>query len=229
MLDQLRRLDQDLGRFLDQLLARVPATWVVLTADHGAADFPERRVAQGLPGRRLDPTAWLAGVNETLGRQFPGARPLLLPMVGDQLCLDPEAVRGAGHPSAELLKAAVRAVQAAPEVQAVFRADELQDLPVQPAPPDRSSLEARERLSLVAGRTGDLVVVFKPYTTMGATVGEHGSPYDYDRRVPLTFWGPWRAELRGEPVSVVDLAPTLARELGLTPLEPLDGVPLRLH
>ena len=229
MLDHLRRLDQDLGQFLDPLLARVPGTWVVLTADHGAADFPERRAAQGLPGRRMDPAVWVAGVNETLRRQFPGAGKLLLPLVGDQVSLDPEAVRRSGHLPAELLPAAAQAILAAPGVEAVFRADQLQALPVQPASPDHTSLEQRERLSFRAGRTGDLVVVFKPFTVLGATVGQHGSPHDYDRRVPLIFWGPWRAELRHEPVSLVDLAPTLARELGLVPGEPLDGAPLALH
>ncbi len=42
-------------------------------------------------------------------------------------------------------------------------------------------------------------------------------PWAYDRRVPLVFWGPWQAARRAEPVRTVDLAPTLAHELGLRP------------
>jgi arylsulfatase A-like enzyme len=44
----------------------------------------------------------------------------------------------------------------------------------------------------------------------------HGSPYDYDRRVPLLFW---RKGLPGmeqpQPVETVDIAPTLAALIGL--------------
>lgn len=57
---------------------------------------------------------------------------------------------------------------------------------------------------------------------------QHGTAYDYDRRVPIIFWGPWRAERRWEPATTVDIAPTLAKELGVIPEEALDGVPLQL-
>jgi arylsulfatase A-like enzyme len=57
---------------------------------------------------------------------------------------------------------------------------------------------------------------------------QHGTAYDYDRRVPIIFWGPWLAERRHEPATTVDIAPTLAQELGLTPEEQLDGLPIKL-
>ena len=62
----------------------------------------------------------------------------------------------------------------------------------------------------------------------GHDPAQHGTAYDYDRRVPIIFWGMWRAERRTDPVSTVDIAPTLARELGIEPEEKLDGVPLHL-
>lgn len=44
----------------------------------------------------------------------------------------------------------------------------------------------------------------------------YGSLYDYDVRVPLCFYGPqFRAEVFESPVEAVDLAPTLARALGV--------------
>jgi arylsulfatase A-like enzyme len=45
--------------------------------------------------------------------------------------------------------------------------------------------------------------------------------------VPLIFWGPWKAAERRMPVRIVDLAPTLARELGLKP-GTVDGKALEL-
>jgi arylsulfatase A-like enzyme len=87
------------------------------------------------------------------------------------------------------------------------------------------------RLSYVPGRSGDLLVAYKPFTFLddGGSVAGHGAPQDYDRRVPLVFWGPWKAERRPEPVRIVDLAPTLAKELGLVPTEPVDGRALTLN
>ncbi len=53
----------------------------------------------------------------------------------------------------------------------------------------------------------------------------HGSPWGYDRRVPLVFW--WKGIVGFEqPVAVetVDLAPTLAKIIGLdVPATEFDG------
>jgi len=59
-------------------------------------------------------------------------------------------------------------------------------------------------------------------------VAGHGHPQPWDQKVPLIFWGPWRTEQRDEQVRVIDLAPTLASELGLKAPEAVDGgkVPL---
>ena len=74
-------------------------------------------------------------------------------------------------------------------------------------------------------------MAFKPWTVFGVPPTDwptgHGTPYAYDRRVPMIFWGPWKAGERPEPVRTVDLAPTLARELGLKP-GPVDGKALDL-
>ena len=61
-----------------------------------------------------------------------------------------------------------------------------------------------------------------------SNVATHGSPYDYDARVPIIFWGAGIAPgRRSEQARVVDIAPTLANVLGVKPLERLDGVVLK--
>jgi hypothetical protein len=58
----------------------------------------------------------------------------------------------------------------------------------------------------------------------GATVAEHGAPYDDDARVPVIFYGPWfRAGRFGERALVADMAPTLASVIGVPPTERVDG------
>jgi phosphonoacetate hydrolase len=44
----------------------------------------------------------------------------------------------------------------------------------------------------------------------------HGSPWDYDRRVPILFWRKGMAPAnRSEAVETVDILPTLAAMIGL--------------
>ena len=50
----------------------------------------------------------------------------------------------------------------------------------------------------------------------GGYVATHGSPWDYDRRVPILFWRPgMRRNDRPEHVATVDIMPTLAAMLAL--------------
>jgi hypothetical protein len=57
-----------------------------------------------------------------------------------------------------------------------------------------------------------------------ARSAQHGSPYDDDARVPIIFYGAGiRAGRITDRALVVDIAPTLARVIGVTPTERLDG------
>jgi arylsulfatase A-like enzyme len=58
-------------------------------------------------------------------------------------------------------------------------------------------------------------------------VTTHISPHAYDTHVPLILFGPDIEPARDDRrVSTVDLAPTLASILGLTPAEATDGTVL---
>ena len=83
------------------------------------------------------------------------------------------------------------------------------------------SLAQRARASFNPARSGDLVVLLRPQVTPIATpakgyVATHGSPWDYDRRVPLLFWQAGRPGFeQPQPVGTVDILPTLAALVGL--------------
>jgi hypothetical protein len=70
-----------------------------------------------------------------------------------------------------------------------------------------------------------LVVSLAPYNYwLAGYQAQHGSPNDPDARVPIIFYG--RSVRRGrynEFARVVDMAPTLAAIVGVTPQEKLDG------
>jgi hypothetical protein len=81
---------------------------------------------------------------------------------------------------------------------------------------DDATLGAVSR-SYVPGRSGDLMLVFEPYWVPQSTGTTHGTPWDYDQRVPLLFHGAGIAPGRYlTPAGPVDLAPTLAHLAGIT-------------
>jgi predicted AlkP superfamily pyrophosphatase or phosphodiesterase len=77
-----------------------------------------------------------------------------------------------------------------------------------------------------ADRSPDFFVQRRPYVLDSRGRGtDHESHHDYDRKVPLVFFGPGvAARTIREPVATVDLAPTLASLLGVAPPPDLDGV-----
>ena len=100
---------------------------------------------------------------------------------------------------------------------------------LEPAPAGGTdAILQQARRSFVLDRVGDLLLVLEPFClpadTYNIDVTTHISPHPYDTHVPLILFGagiePARDDRR---VSTVDLAPTLASILGLTPGEPLDG------
>jgi len=59
------------------------------------------------------------------------------------------------------------------------------------------------------------------------TGANHGTPWLMDVQVPIIFWGDGlRPQSVPRPVRTVDVAPTLARLIGVAPTQPLDGVVL---
>jgi arylsulfatase A-like enzyme len=230
MLDQVRRLDAMLGRFLARVQERVPSAWVVLSADHGGLDIPERLVEQGFTtARRIDPKAWIANLNAGLREKLGlAADPLTHVSQPKMLHVKEQA----GARKAETVRATLDLLRRHPDVQEAWSAAELEATAEDSSPnPEGRPIKALMKNGHVPGRSGDIVVALKPYLIFDDPpfIGQHGMPIDGDRRVPLIFWGPWKSGVRPEAVRTVDLAPTLAQELGLAPTDTLDGRPLALE
>jgi predicted AlkP superfamily pyrophosphatase or phosphodiesterase len=136
--------------------------------------------------------------------------------------LNEAALKAGNLDRRDVLTKAQAWLRARPEVADAFTAEELMatDSAATGSPRD-TSLRVLLRRSFHPDRSGDLLVATKPLVVFGVPPMEyptsHGSPNAYDRRVPLIFWGPWKGGERREPVRIVDLAPTLAHELGLKP------------
>ena len=231
MCEQMLRLDAALGVFLERLDDIPGGVALVLTADHGGSDMVERMTAHGNPDARRGDAGLGARTNATLREQFDLDFDPLRSSAGGIIVTDgegiglPEPLRG------QIVEAAVQMLNADPLVAMAVARDELLSDPV-PTEPDPELLTLREklRLSTVEGRSPDILRAYRPFLNGGARVGgtisSHGSPWDYDRRVPIIFW---RAGAEGQgqerfwPLRTVDIAPTLAAVVGIEPEGEMDG------
>jgi hypothetical protein len=216
---QMLSLDRDLGDFL-ALLDRWGRDYAVaLTADHGGLDIPERLRARGMADAAwIDPALAPATIAAKVAAKLGLASPLIAAggPSGD-IYLDP-ALKGAGRSRA--LAALAAAYRAHPQVAAAYTKAELAAAPLPTGDPAGWPLIMRVRASFDPARSGDLYVVLKPNVMpildTSRYVATHGSPWDYDRRVPVIFWRPGMAPLsREEAVETVDIMPTLSAMLGL--------------
>lgn len=216
---QMLSLDRDLGDFFRTLDAAGIDYAVALTADHGAMDMPERLREQGIPAAaRADAALDASAVGRKVAGQLGLNGPVLLGDLSGDVWLD----RALGpQDRVRALAAAVSAYRAHPQVEAVFTAAEVLAVPVPTEAPDRWSLLQRVRASWVPGRSGDFYVILKRHVTPNARpsrgyVAGHGTPWDYDRRIPILFWrrGMTAAD-HGEARATVDILPTLAAMMGL--------------
>jgi arylsulfatase A-like enzyme len=209
--DNLLRTDRELTALADALTRSLPeeakVTWVI-TADHGVARLPEQTGEPGgrLPSETILETArsaargalgdgdWIAGYQSS-GVYFTAA--------GD--------ARGE-----ELSRAVTAALSDLPGIEGAY------------AFRDRAALaqsgSAVERLaaaSMPAGVDADVLVVPAPgwfnavYDVPGGGAN-HGTPWDYDSRIPVLMWG--HGIGRAEGAEVADarrVAATLAAILGV--------------
>ena len=218
---QMHALDKTIGGLLDVLDARGIDYAVVLTADHGGLDLPERLALQGLPqAARVDPGLAPEALGKAIAARLKivGVEPLLY---SDGPFGDFYLNRALKTKQRKAVLAELKALVAHPQVAAVFTADELAKAPAPAGSPEAWTLMDRARASFYTRRSGDVVILLDraivpiPKAAPGYTA-THGSPWDYDRRVPMLFW---RKGMTGfeqpNAVETVDIAPTLAALVGL--------------
>jgi predicted AlkP superfamily pyrophosphatase or phosphodiesterase len=200
-LDNLVRLDKELGAFFDFLDAKVgEGQWtVMLTADHGVLDTPEELTARGEYGHRLT-AAELA--------KF-------------------DSLRAEADANPDKAAAALKLVSQLKKIPLVADAWTQQALE-QSQPTD--SFAVLQKRSLYEGREDGMFsrqgVEFRfiPGVLTLPRGSSHGQTYFYDRHVPMIFMGPGIAPGRdASRAATVDFAPTAATILGIPFPSDLDG------
>jgi predicted AlkP superfamily pyrophosphatase or phosphodiesterase len=217
----MHRLDEALAPFLDKLAALPGGALLVMTADHGGSDAVEREAVRGHPGsRRIEPTI-LAPINEALLARFPTlASPPIRSGYGGMLVADADRRALPDPLRAQVAEAAVELFRQSPDIAFAETRDRLLAEPIpDTANPELLTLRERMRLSVVANRSPDIAVAFPAGSVFefgGDAISGHGTPWDYDRRVPIVFW--WAGAVGQErflPIRTIDIAPTLANVMGV--------------
>jgi predicted AlkP superfamily pyrophosphatase or phosphodiesterase len=210
--DVLARADADVGRLLAALDQQVGRGRYVLalSADHGVGAIPEHARAEGLDAGRVSTGELRSAANKAIASAL-GAGTYVGAVTDSNVALIPGTYdRLRGQPGA--IDAVRSALAAVAGIERVYTADELAS-----TESTTDALLQRWRLSYVAGRSGDFIASPKPHWIIRGGGGTtHGSPNDYDSRVPVVFFG---AGIRGSrhavAASPVDIVPTLAAIAGV--------------
>jgi len=224
--DQILRLDRYLGEFLDSLYTGRDSSRIViaLTSDHGVQPFPELHFRGQQTSLRVNVEPVLTSTMRALaGRGLDTA--LALDFEYGMVFADSMAFQRANVNLDSVLTVMATAFRAVP---GVARVDRVRDLAK--ADTVRDAVARRWIHALPKSLPVLLLVTPRPFVYWnGVMYATHGSPNDADARVPILFYGPGfaRGVTRSRAVRVVDIAPTLARRLGLVPGETQDGVVLR--
>lgn len=230
--DTLRNVDEKLGDFLTFLDSEVGTAnyVVVLTADHGVAELPEWGKENGTmqcpdeSGRAGEygfrfRFYWYIYSRFTFPLGNPGD---LVKMADSQLTVNRRYAQELGVDVDEVIAGVRQMLEAEDVIERTWTAAEINV--------DGGEIARLYRNSFVPGKSGDLFIQPHHSCLIRNAGTTHGSPHSYDRNIPLVFYGeaivPGRTDVEAYSV---DIAPTLARLLGMESPAGLDGKQLRLN
>jgi hypothetical protein len=218
--DVLAGLDRDLADLFAHLDKKVGrGNYVVaLSADHGVAPIPEDMQKTGVDAGRLSLAELQARIEKALEPlNYP--KPAIARITGSDVYFAP-GVYDKLKQDAAAMQAGLEAARAQPGVAFVYRAEQLED-----RPSTEGDIHKFFYNSYLHERSGDLLVLQKPYWLLdGSPPGKarsygtgHGTPYNYDQRVPVLLMGYGiQPGEYFEDITPADIAPTLASLCAIT-------------
>jgi predicted AlkP superfamily pyrophosphatase or phosphodiesterase len=237
VMDMALRVDAQIGQLLDFIDGRagLKNTVVIFTSDHGVVAIPEELINQRATGGRAAESDLRTVVENGLKQRY--ARPDRPAtdyvqtfgssnepgVINSNFYLNRAALKRDGIDLAECEEVVGRLAATMPGVAGYFTRTQIESNRVSLSDP----IARRVINGFHSQRSGDVVVVMKPYhvlfdvpaspTDLRSTT-THGSAYSYDSHVPLIIMGPgFSPGTYKQPAAPADIAPTLARMLGIKP------------
>ncbi len=223
-LDSLLRLDRMLAELIEFISREtgLESVLFVLTADHGFADSPEHFKSRKLESGRLDSIKILKDLNRHFSKKF-GPAEYAVHWSAPTIYFDHALLAKKGIATPEAEKEAVSFFASYPGIAHVFTRGQL-DNPYLIS----DGLERKVWRSWEFETRGDLYLIQNEnYYLMDEAhefASNHATPYDYDARVPLIFFGRWfKASKFKTPADIADVVPTLSQLLNIAPPEGSEG------
>ena len=223
--DYYLRLDSYLGELFAELDSTVGVDQysVVLTSDHGVADFPEYQKSKGIDAGRIHPDSLNAAITNAVlvAAKSLGLKNNPIRRIDRGVYLDYSEADSLGISNPALQDAIVTELKRTPYIVDAYTTAEL----------TASGGTPRDYLQLFRnnyfpGRTAHVMYRLKENylvdrNSRGTT---HGSCYCYDTDVPIVFYGPAiKTSSSDRRIQTVDVAPTLVELMGILSAGEVDG------
>jgi predicted AlkP superfamily pyrophosphatase or phosphodiesterase len=228
--DHLLQLDRMLEAFFTDLDRTVGKDnyVAVLTADHGFMPAPEYSASLGRNAGRQNIPLTLERLNKGLAAKF-GPGTWARTWSANGILLDNALIAQKKIDRSALDAEARRILLTESGIVEVFSGADLAANRIPAGTPYLGQMQK----TYYTDRSPDLLVVVRPYwmfEARRAATSTHGSPHPYDHHVPILFYGPrWMGTGKVEQrVEVVDIAPTLAKMLGVAAPSASEGKQLPL-
>lgn len=218
--------DKALSRLLNGIKDSVPGglreVVVVLTADHGVGPSPDYLKEVRMNTGRLVPKLILEEVNKRLREKFGKPKNSDRWMVAEEslnFYFYPDAINAEGVERKKLEDEAKAYFSTLEGVARVFTKSDYDSNLLPPG-----EFERQIKKSYFPERSGDVVIIPKPFWVDGGSVATHLTGYSYDRNAPLVIAGPnIQAGVYATPADILDLAPTLSFITGTVPPAQSEG------
>ncbi len=208
----LDRLLKDLFTFIDEHVG-LEHTLIVLSADHGMAEMPEYMTELGYDVGRIYSEDIVNRVNEIGLSEF-NIEGIAKSFFRPSLYLHEDKIEQAGLKVGEVERTIAAELTKMDGIALAVARDGLNDLEEQP-------IYKQIKNNFHSTRSGNMYVAQEPYWFLfekGPIGVMHGSPWKYDTHVPIIFSGPGiEASVENRDVHPVDIAPSIATYIGITP------------
>ncbi len=216
-------LDDALGKFLaalDESVGRGKYL-LALSSDHGVSPIAELLISRGMDAGRLRESTLAERADAALDERF-GAADWVIDVRPD-IYLDQDVITAHHLKSADAEDVVVDALKGSSGIEAVYPRHRL-------LTPDDAGVPDAFRRSFNPTRSGDLMIAFLPgwypdYLSIAPYAkANHTTHHAYDQRVPILLFGAGiEARVSSDPIATVDVAPTLAARVFVTPPAGVDG------
>jgi len=220
--------DHAISRYLKTLASRVPggidSLFVVVTGDHGIPPTPGSLPAEKIPNGNIDSDELQATLEKVITDEWgkPKGGAWIEKMYELQIYLSQQALESEKINSEQVLN--VLRKKWLPQAQAkgietIWSRDQILLDRKRPAG-DLGDIADHT----FNAKSGDLLLVVKPFYFSDDSPLTHMTHYSYDRYVPMIVFGKtFKAGTYPEIIRVIDLAPTLSQSIGVIPPAQSEG------